>query len=111
MYDERRAHCRKLMHESAYITVAGQAWTPVVLLDISTHGLSIASAELMMSGEMHGIRFTLPGGRLDHYAFVTLLFRSTEGVPSGFKYGARFSTIDAATTASIVDFLSAPVES
>jgi hypothetical protein len=110
MLDERRAHCRKLMHETAYITVDGQAWKPIVLLDISTNGLSIASPEIMLSGDLHSIRFTLPGGRFDHFAFITLLYRSTDGVPSGYRYGARFSTIDVATTSSIVDFLSSPVE-
>lgn len=87
----------------------GTSWSPVVLLDISTHGLSIASAQLLASGDMIPIRFTLPGMLSQHCAFITLLFRSTEGVPTGFRYGARFTVIEPATRDHIVNFLSAPV--
>jgi hypothetical protein len=99
------------MHESASIAVSGGAsWSPIVLLDISTNGLSIASQELMMSGDLRPIRFTLPGAQFQHYAFIKLVYRSTDGVPSGFRYGARFTMIDAGTTSQIMDFLSAPVD-
>lgn len=98
------------MHEAAWIaTSAGDSWTPVVLLDISTHGVSIASTLLMTSGDRRPLRFTLPGDTSSHYAFVRLLYRSTEGVPGGFRYGARFTEIDPKTTSHIVDFLSLPV--
>lgn len=81
----------------------------MVLLEISTHGLTIASTQLMVTGELRPVRFTLPGDGGSHHAFVTLMFRSTAGVPTGFRYGARFTVIDPNTTSHIVDFLSLPV--
>lgn len=81
----------------------------MVLLQISTHGVTIASTQSMTSGDLRPVRFTLPGDAAPHYALVRLLYRSTEGVPVGFRYGARFTTIDPKTTSHIVDFLSLPV--
>ena len=108
--DEQRAHSRRLMHEAAWIAASAEgAWTPMVLLEISTNGLTIASTQSLDSGDVHAVRFTLPGDAAPHDALVRLLYRSTDGVPAGFRYGARFTAIDQRTTEHIVDFLSLPV--
>lgn len=106
--DAKRAHSRKLMHQAAFIAGAAGSWRPMIILDISTHALTVACSELMTSGESRTIRFTLPEEKFENHAFITLVCRSTDGVPSGYKYGAKFSMIDPSTTRQIVDFLSAP---
>jgi hypothetical protein len=108
--DDNRIHSRRLMHEAAWIAACGDSdWTPMVLLQISTHGVTVASTGSMASGDLRPVRFTLPGDATPHYAVVRLLYRATDGVPAGFRYGARFTQIDARTTSHIVDYLSLPV--
>lgn len=107
--EEKRAHSRRLMHEVASITdPAGSTWVPIVLLDVSLHGISFASAEVLLSDCTYSMRFTLPGAAKLHFSSVTLTPRTTSGVPSGYRYGARFLTIDRQTLDHIVQFMSEP---
>jgi hypothetical protein len=104
--DEKRAHRRKLMREPAAIaTLANEQWQPVVLLDISTHGLSFTHGLAMESGAVHALRFSLPGSSGRHTAHIVIVHNATWGVPSGFRIGARFQEIDAATQAAIAAFV------
>lgn len=107
--DEKRAHCRKLMHETAAITnAAGARSIPVVLLDISLHSVSFASAVELQPGETHSLRFTLPqSGRL-HFVTVKVVARCADHMPSGFRYGATFARINNPTIDDIVMFFSQP---
>jgi hypothetical protein len=108
--DEKRAHSRKLMHEAAAITIAaGARSVPVILLDISLHSISFASAEEMHTGDIHSLRFTLPGSGQLHFVTVKLVARSASHMPSGFRYGATFARINNPTIDDIVLFLSRPV--
>ena len=107
--EEQRAHARKLMHERAFLADAsGSAWAPAILLDISFSGVSFAFAEPLSSGEVRQLRFCLPGSANQHHTFIKLVHRTSHGVPGGYKYGARFVTIDAETTERILDFVSKP---
>lgn len=107
--EEKRAHSRKLMHEVASISnSAGSTWVPVVLLDVSLSGISFASAEVLSSDGTYSMRFTLPGAARLHFASVTLTPRTTSGVPSGYRYGARFLTIDRQTLDHVIQFMSEP---
>jgi len=97
------------MHEEAFLSNAGDnGWSPIVLLDISTQGVSFATAEMLASGEVRRIRFSLPGSRSSHHVSFKVVHCGTGGVPSGYRIGARFVTIDADTTDQIVDFVSKP---
>lgn len=108
--EDRRAHTRRLMHEIAFIeNSSGNGWVPIVLLDITVNGATFACSEILLSGHAHTLRFTLPGTPKLHFVSATLLPRTTDDVPSGYRYGARFSRIDPSTINHIVQFLSEPV--
>jgi hypothetical protein len=108
--EEKRAHSRRLMHEFASITnSAVTEWTPVILLDVSTNGISFASSEVLFAGVTHPMRFTLPGTPRMHFVSVALLPGTTQGVPVGFRYGAKFVQVHPRTIDQIVQFLSEPV--
>jgi hypothetical protein len=95
------------MHEEAFLSNAGDsAWAPIVLLDISTHGASFATAEAVANGEVRRLRFSLPGSRTLHHVSFKVVHCGTAGVPSGYRVGARFVAIDAGTTDQIVNFVS-----
>ena len=98
------------MHEIAFISKSSDTgWVPIVVLDISVNGITFACSEILLSGYAHTLRFTLPGTPKLHFVSAMLLPRTTEGVPSGYRYGARFSRIDQRTADHIVTFLSEPV--
>jgi hypothetical protein len=104
---EQRAHARKMMHQQAFLAdSSGTSWAPVILLDISLRGLSFATPEALMGGALRRLQFTLPGSPVRHHCLINIVHRSTLGVPSGFKIGAMFATIDADTTNQIADFVS-----
>lgn len=97
------------MHEFGSITNSEiTAWKPVILLDVSVNGISFASPEVLFAGVTHPMRFTLPGAPRIHFVAVTLLPGMTQGVPVGYRYGAKFETIEPRTTDHIVRFLSEP---
>jgi hypothetical protein len=97
------------MHEFASITNSAiTAWTPVILLDVSLNGISFASSEVLFAGVTHPMRFTLPGAPKMHFVSVMLLPGTTQGVPVGYRYGAKFVQIDPRTTDHLVQFLSEP---
>lgn len=107
--EERRAHSRRLMHEVASITnPTGTTWVPIILLDVSLNGASFASSQVLLSDCEYSMRFTLPGAARLHFASVTLTPRTTSGVPSGYRYGARFLKIERQTQVHIVQFRSEP---
>lgn len=82
------------------------SWAPIVLLDISLRGVSFATPEALVAGLVRELQFTLPGSAVRHHAHIHVVRRSTSGVPSGFRIGAMFVKIDAATTDHIADFVS-----
>ena len=95
------------MHEQAFLSDAsGTSWAPVILLDISMRGISFATPEALLGGALRRLQFTLPGSPVRHHCMINIVHRSTAGVPSGFKVGAMFVTIEADTTEHIVDFVS-----
>ncbi len=97
------------MHEEAFLSnAADSAWSPIILLDISTHGVSFATAETLANGEVRRVRFSLPGSRTIHHVSIKVVHCGTAGVPSGHRIGARFAAIDPETTDQIVDFVSKP---
>jgi hypothetical protein len=105
--EEQRAHSRKLMHEQASVANAsGTSWAPTIMLNISFSGVCFACSEVMESGELRQLRFRLPGKPDTHNVFVQIVHRTPHGVPAGYKYGARFMSLDTATTAQILDFVS-----
>lgn len=109
--NERRAHTRKIMHEPAFLLGSdGAVRTPVILLDISLRGASFATSEVLMSGIVRQLEFTLPGSRTRHNTRIEIVHQSTTGVPVGFRIGAMFVEIDATTTNEIFDFVSKSVQ-
>jgi hypothetical protein len=98
------------MHEYAFVSnFSDSGWVPIVLLDISSNGISLACSEVLQGGNVHAFRFTLPGTPKLHFASGVLLPATTGGVLSGYRYGARFSSVDRNTIDHIVTFLSEPV--
>jgi hypothetical protein len=99
------------MHEQAFIQDStGTSWAPVVLLDISLRGIGFATPEPIISGTVRQLLFTVPGSPIRHHADIYIVHRSTSGVPSGFRIGARFVTLDPVTTDQIADFVSKALE-
>jgi c-di-GMP-binding flagellar brake protein YcgR len=110
MLREQRAHARKLMHEQAFLLdSSGTSWAPIVLLDISLGGISFAIPEAIISGTVRQLLFTVPGSPTRHQAQVCIVHRSTSGVPTGFRIGARFIKVDPDTTEQILNFVSKSV--
>jgi hypothetical protein len=96
-----------MMREQAFMADASaSSWAPIVLLDISLRGVSFATSEALDTGQVRALQFTVPGSPVRHRAHITVVRRSTAGVPSGFKIGAMFVQIDIATTDLIADFVS-----
>lgn len=110
--DEKRAHTRRLMRENATLADAtGQARHPVVLLDISRLGVCFTSPELLEGGSRYILDFRLPGNPQLQETVIQVVHSTSDGVPVGFKVGARFVHIAPETTEQITDFVStaAPV--
>jgi hypothetical protein len=104
---EKRAHARRLMHEDAVLASAtGSGRHPVVMLDISRLGVCFTSPTLLDGGARHILDFRLPGGDALHETVVQVVHSSPNGVPSGFRVGARFVHIRPETADSIVQFVS-----
>ena len=104
---EKRAHTRRLMREEAVIASAeGKARHPVILLDISRVGVSFTSPTTLDSGSRHILDFRLPGNSQLQETVVQVVHTTSDGVPAGFRVGARFVHIQAETTESIVAFVS-----
>ena len=82
------------------------SWAPIVLLDISLRGVSFATPEPLVAGQVRELQFTVPGSPVRHHARVNIVRRSTSGVPGGFKIGAMFVKIGPVTTDYIADFVS-----
>jgi hypothetical protein len=98
------------MHEQAFLLdSSGTSWAPIVLLDISLGGISFATPEALMSGTVRQLLFTVPGNPARHHAHINIVHRSTSGVPSGFRIGARFVTVEPDTREQIADFVSKSV--
>ncbi|MEN3275376.1 MAG: hypothetical protein V7631_1166 [Massilia sp.] len=106
---EQRAHVRKLMHEQAFLSDPDvTSWTPVILLDISLTGISFATPGVIVGGEQRQLRFRMPGSAHLHHASIHIVHQTNAGVPVGFKVGARFDGIDAATNEAIAAFVGEP---
>jgi hypothetical protein len=104
---EQRAHARRLMHEDAVLaTVSGSGRQPVILLDISRLGVCFTCPLQLESGTRHVLDFNLPGTGQLHETVVQVVHSSPNGVPSGFRVGARFVHIRQETADSIVHFVS-----
>jgi hypothetical protein len=104
---EKRAHKRKLMHEPASIdTAVPGKWNPVILLDISTGGVSFAAAEALVQGNKYTLRFCLPHSDHLHQIAIRIMHVGTTGVPTGFRMGARFLDANVNATDAIVEFFS-----
>lgn len=97
------------MHEQAFLSNPDvTSWTPVILLDISPAGLSFATPGAIEGGEQRQLRFRMPGSVHLHHASIHIVHQTSAGVPVGFKVGARFDSIDAATNVAIAAFVRTP---
>ena len=104
---EKRAHTRRLMREDATIADAsGKARHPVVLLDISRLGVCFTSPDLLESGSRHILDFHLPGNPHLQETVIQVVHSTSDGVPAGYRVGARFVHIAPETTEHITDFVS-----
>ena len=104
---EKRAHIRRLMREEAVLAdVAGAARRPVIMLDISRVGVCFTSPTELDGGSRHILDFRLPATAQLHETLIQVVHSSPNGVPSGYKIGARFVHMQPDTTESIVDFVS-----
>jgi hypothetical protein len=104
---EKRAHARRLMQQEAVLADdTGAARHPVVLLDISRLGVSFTSPAPLDGGSRHVLDFKLPGAPQLHETVVQVVHSSENGVPSGYRVGARFVHILPDTTDSIAHFVS-----
>ena len=104
---EKRAHTRRLMREDATLADAsGQARHPVVLLDISRLGVCFTSPDLLEGGSRHILDFRLPGNPKLQATVIHVVHCSSDGVPAGFRVGARFVHIAPGTTEDITSYVS-----
>ena len=99
------------MHEQAFLAHASMtSWAPVIVLDLSLRGISFASPEAVINGELRQLCFRMPGSPLLHRALIHVVHHSRSGVPVGFRVGAKFEEISPDTTDAIANFLSKPPE-
>lgn len=105
---ERRAHTRRLMQEEAFLfDTTGSTRQPVLLLDVSRLGVSFTNPVYLESESVHKFAFCLPGNSQMHETVVSVVHSTTQGVPAGYRVGARFIEIDAHTTSVINKLVSA----
>jgi hypothetical protein len=96
-----------MMHEQGFLLDSGgTSWAPVILLDISLRGISFATPEALVTGTVRKLRFSVPGSPALHDCLIHIVRRTTDGVPSGFRIGAMFVTIEPDATEQIADFVS-----
>ena len=108
---EQRAHNRRLMREDAIISdPSGDARRPAILLDISRVGVCFTSPQLLPSGMVYSLEFSLPGQTGLHRTTLEVVHSSSSGVPSGYRVGARFLDIPAGTAELIMDFVTRDVD-
>ena len=104
---EKRVHTRRLMRENATLADAsGKARHPVVLLDISRLGVCFTSPDPLEGGSRHILDFHLLGNPHLQETVIQVVHSTNEGVPAGFRAGARFVHIELETTGYITDFVS-----
>ena len=104
---EKRAHTRRLMREDAVLADAqGDARHPVVMLDISRVGLCFVSLGILEAGSRHILDFRLPGNLQLQETVVQVVHCTSDGVPAGFRVGARFVHIAPETSDHIASFVS-----
>lgn len=104
--DEKRAHRRQLMQEMAHIQMHPlDKWQPTVLLDMSASGVSFICATHVEKNARLSVRFSLPGSARLHEVGVEVVHASTNGVPSGYRVGARFVMLMAEAQGAIAEYL------
>lgn len=104
--DEKRAHRRKLMHGAALVgTPALEDWLPMILLDMSASGVCFTHATELAPGAQRTLRFRLPDDNFLHQVGITVVHSTTWGVPSGYRIGATFVSLEPRTNTSILEFL------
>jgi hypothetical protein len=107
MLEKRLARATVLMDEVASIANAHSAEaTSIQLADISIAGLSFVSPEKLVhqSSNAWSVRFSLPGKPRLHFASVALMAPPIHD-EAGFRYTARFVTLDPHTVDHIVQVL------
>lgn len=108
---EQRAHNRRLMREDAIISgPSGERRQPAILLDISRVGVCFTSPQLLPSGTVYRLEFSLPGQPGLHRTTLEVVHSSSSGVPSGYRVGARFLDIAPDTAERIMDFVTKDVD-
>lgn len=91
---DKRAHSRRLMQEDAFLSDdTASSRHPVVLLDIARLGICFTNPDLLAKGSVHTLVFTLPGSAQLHQALIEVVHSTTQGVPMGYRVGARFLEI------------------
>lgn len=108
--DDRRAHRRQLMHGVALIgSVTLDEWQPIILLDLSSKGVSFSYPVLLLKGERRTLRFRLPENDFLHQVQIEVVHSATWGVPSGYRVGALLVALEPRSATAIDDFLAKPI--
>lgn len=104
--DEKRAHQRQLMQATAHIgSGALEDWSPMILLDLSLSGVSFTHATELATATQRTLRFRLPVDNVLHQLAINVVHSTKSGVPSGYRVGATFVSLDPKTEAAIRAFL------
>lgn len=80
-------------------------WQPMILLDMSVSGVSFTHSTPLEKGARRTLRFRLPDDSALHQVAVEVIHSATWGVPSGFRVGANFESLELKTKQAIQDFL------
>ena len=104
--DEKRAHRRQLMHGVALVGSASlDDWQPMILLDMSVSGVCFTHTTELAEGALRTLRFRLPDDNVLHQVAISVVHSTTWGVPSGYRVGASFVSLERKTEQAILDFL------
>lgn len=108
---EKRAHSRRLMQEDAFLSNTSAASRhPVVLLDIARLGICFTNPDLLAKGSVHTLVFTLPGSAQLHQALIEVVHSTTQGVPVGYRVGARFLEIHPDSSALVNELVASLID-
>lgn len=104
--DEKRAHRRQLMHGVALVgTLSLDDWQPMILLEMSVSGVSFTHTTELATGAQRTLRFRLPESNILHQVAIVVVHSTTWGVPSGYRVGATFASLEPRTEKAILAFL------
>lgn len=105
---EKRAHFRQSLHANAIVTDSAAAGESAAqLLDISVGGAALLLKSHSPAGNLHLLRFALPGAVRPVSCMVQVMYCAPHTFLGGFRAGVKFTDIGEGDLRMIADFISA----